>query len=165
MATKTEKEIRLELPSTSGVECSIRENLSRDEYILAFFQNERQLKSCSIPQSQLNQDKMVDILSDAGVEFFSFSAIFDVADLLIDSIKKEFQEILVIGEKPAKEVRPEESLKVEETPISDTESTTIAKTEEITESKAVKKKVSIESGDKLLKKFEMKSTSQGQNFQ
>ena len=161
MATKTEKEIRLELPSTSGVECSIRENLSRDEYILSFFQNERQLKSCSIPQSQLNQDKMVDILSDAGVEFFSFSAIFDVADLLIDSIKKEFQETLIIEETPAKEVKPDEALKVEETQISDTELTTIAKTEEIAESKAVKKKVSIESGDKLLKKFEMPYSQSG----
>ena len=48
MATKTEKEIRLELPSTSGVECRIREDTSRDEYNLTFFQNERQLKSCSI---------------------------------------------------------------------------------------------------------------------
>ena len=63
MATREEKKIRLELPTTSGVECEIRESLNRDEYVFTFFQNERQLKSCSVSESKLNQDQMVDLLS------------------------------------------------------------------------------------------------------
>ncbi len=159
MATKSEKEIRLELPSTSGVECSIRENLSRGEYVLTFFQNERKLKSCAILQSQLNQDKMVDILSDAGVEFFSFSAIFDVADLLIESIKEKFgKELLIIEDRPSKETEMKKALIEDEAPISDTAKTV---SDELLESIEAHKKVSIESGDKLLKKFEMPYSQSG----
>ncbi|MFX0085897.1 MAG: hypothetical protein ACFFAU_09495 [Candidatus Hodarchaeota archaeon] len=159
MATKSEKEIRLELPSTNGVECSIRENLSREEYVLTFFQNERKLKSFAISQSQLNQDKMVDILSDAGVEFFSFSAIFDVADLLIESIKEEFRkELLFIEDKPSKETEKKRTLIEDETPISDKAKTV---SDELLESIKAHKKVSVESGDKLLKKFEMPYSQSG----
>jgi hypothetical protein len=159
MATKTEREIRIELPSTSGVECSIRENISREEYVLTFFQNERRLKSFSVPLSQLNQDKIVDILSDAGVEFFSFSAIFDVADLLIESINKEFgKEFLVVEDEPIKETEMERTLILDEAPISDT-TTSVA--EELLESIEAHKKVSIDSGDKLLKKFEMPYSQSG----
>ncbi|MHA2387262.1 MAG: hypothetical protein ACXACW_00920 [Candidatus Hodarchaeales archaeon] len=89
MATRNEKLVRLELPSTSGVEVEIRE--SNDRYILNFFQNDRQINSSSISSPKLDQDRVVDLLSEAGIEFFSFSAIFDIADLLVNTIKDEFQ--------------------------------------------------------------------------
>ena len=122
MATREEKQIRLELPSTSGVECEIRESLSREEYIFTFYQNERAIKSSAVSNDKLSIDQMVDLLSDAGVEFFSFSAIFDVAELLIDSIKKEFQETIPgieeVIDRPAAEVREDfEELEVAETTI------------------------------------------------
>ncbi len=89
MATRNEKLVRIELPSTSGVEVEIRE--SRDRYVLNFFQNDRQINTASLSQNKLNQDRMVDLLSEAGVEFFSFSAIFEISDLLVNTIKDEFQ--------------------------------------------------------------------------
>jgi len=84
MATRNEKQIRLELPSTSGVDCEVIEGT--DKYIMNFYQNDRQIKSSSFPKKHLNQDRVVDLLSEAGIDFFSFSAIFDVADLLVKTI-------------------------------------------------------------------------------
>ena len=153
MATREAKQIRLELPSTSGVECEIRESLGRDEYIITFYQNERQLKSCSISQSSLSLDQMVDLLSDAGVEFFSFSAIFDVGELLINTIKKEFQELVVEVEQPV----TREIERIEEVP----DTVTPVTSADIQISAELEKKVPIEPGDKLLKKFEMPYSQAG----
>lgn len=143
MATRDEKYVRIELPSTSGVECEIRE--TRDAFVLTFYQNERIIKTSTVSSRKLDQDQMVDLLSDAGVEFFSFSAIFDVADLLVNSIKKEFKDVVEEGIEVVKE--PEEVLitetidAVEETPTDIPISV-----EEI---------VSLEPGDKLLQKIKM----------
>ncbi len=155
MATREEKKIRIELPSTSGVECEIRESVSRDEFIFTFIQNERTLKSCPLSGSKLNQDEMVDMLSDVGVEFFSFSAIFDVADLLINSIKKEFQkpgteEEKIIGKSVVDAKEETEDVQVSET----TEGPDDVSTETPVSAEPTKK-VSIDPSDKSLKKFEM----------
>ncbi|MHA1331197.1 MAG: hypothetical protein ACTSR2_08980, partial [Candidatus Hodarchaeales archaeon] len=163
MATREEKSIRLELPSTSGVECEIRQDYSRDEFILTFFQNDRQLKSCSLSSTHLNQDKMVDLLSDAGVEFFSFSAIFDVADLLINKMN-EMVELLSIEEEhyPAGTSKYIEG-EVEEITEPTTEeivepSNDVQPEEEI---KPTESKVEISPGDKILDKFEMPYSQNG----
>ena len=151
MATREEKQIRLELPSTSGVECEIRESLSREEYIFTFYQNERAIKTSAVSYENISTDQMVDLLSDAGVEFFSFSAIFDVAELLVDSIKKEFQEAVTgaeeVIERAAAPMR--EELEVADTTITPEPSIDTQVTIEPVS------KVSIDPGDKLLKKFEM----------
>lgn len=151
MATREEKQIRLELPSTSGVECEIRESLSRQEYVFTFFQNERVIKTSTISHSQLTIDQMVDLLSDAGVEFFSFSAIFDVAELLLQTVKDELQQIIVMEEdisQPSTIDRDE--IEPTPTPILTEEVSTDAAV--VTEPEA---RISIEYGDKLLKKFKM----------
>ncbi|MHA2203631.1 MAG: hypothetical protein ACW991_08070, partial [Candidatus Hodarchaeales archaeon] len=158
MATREEKQIRLELPSTSGVECEIRESLSREEYIFTFYQNERTIKSSAVSNEKLNIDQMVDLLSDAGVEFFSFSAIFDVAELLIDSIKKEFQEsipgIEEVVDRPAAKVRDDIEEVVETTLTAEP----IVDSQVSAESEA---KISLDPGDKLLKSFEMPYSQDG----
>lgn len=154
MATREEKQIRLELPSTSGVECEIRESLGRDEYVFTFYQNERAIKSSTVSDEKLSIDQMVDLLSDAGVEFFSFSAIFDVAELLIDSIKEEFQKSVAgdeeVVDRPTAKVKDD----IEESGEVDT---TIAAEPSIESQVSVEpeSKISIDPGDKLLKKFEM----------
>lgn len=159
MATREEKKIRLQLPSTSSVECEIRESLNRDEYVFTFFQNERQLKSCSVSESKLNQDQMVDLLSDAGVEFFSFSAIFDVADLLLQTVNDEFQQLFIEEEKPVVQPSARETQEIEETQ-GDAAAETVD--ESITEPAIeLEKKISLELGDKLLKKFEMPYSQSG----
>jgi hypothetical protein len=151
MATREEKQIRLELPSTSDVECEIRESLSRKEYIFTFYQNERAIKTSAVSYENISTDQMVDLLSDAGVEFFSFSAIFDVAELLVDSIKKEFQESVTGAEEV---VEPTAAPIREEIEVADTIITTKPS---IDTQVAIEpdSKVSIDPGDKLLKKFEM----------
>ncbi len=158
MATREEKQIRLELPSTSGVECEIRESLSREEYIFTFYQNERAIKSSAVANEKLSIDQMVDLLSDAGVEFFSFSAIFDVAELLIDSIKKEFQESIPgveeIVDRPAAKVRDD----IEELAETTLTAEPIVDSQVSAESEA---KISMDPGDKLLKKFEMPYSQSG----
>ncbi len=155
MATREEKKIRIELPSTSGVECEIRESLSRDEFIFTFIQNERALKSCPLSGSRLNQDEMVDLLSDVGVEFFSFSAIFDVADLLINSIKKEFQKLGTEEEKVVERAAVDVKEEIEDMQVSDTTEVTDDVSPETRVSAEPTKKVSIDPSDKSLKKFEM----------
>jgi hypothetical protein len=50
MATREEKQVRLELPSTSGVECEIRESFDREEYILKFYQNERLINTSTVTE-------------------------------------------------------------------------------------------------------------------
>ncbi|UCE14877.1 MAG: hypothetical protein JSV04_06760 [Candidatus Heimdallarchaeota archaeon] len=144
MATRDEKQFRIELPSTSGVECEIRG--IRGEFVLTFYQNERMIKTSTVSSHKLNQDQMVDLLSDAGVEFFSFSAIFEVADLLVNSIKKEFMDVVEEGievvEEPEEVQVTETITTVEETPTDISVSTE----QEI---------VTLEPGDKLLKKIEM----------
>ncbi|MHA1969671.1 MAG: hypothetical protein ACW964_17970, partial [Candidatus Hodarchaeales archaeon] len=98
---------------------------------------------------------------DAGVEFFSFSAIFDVADLLIESIKKEFQELLIIEDQTVEKADARDKVTEEETSTSDTDTQVMAYTEEPSEPKKVKKEFSAEVGDKLLKKFEMPYSQSG----
>lgn len=165
MAIRDEKQVRLELPSTSSVECEIRESLGREEYVLTFYQNERQLKSCTISQSHLNQDNMVDLLSDAGVEFFSFSAIFDVADLLLTTIKGEFQELPMGQQSVVKDsdLKPTIEEPIEEFKEIDIEPDISA--DEIIEEEPkevlLEKKPLIERGDKLLSHFEMPYSQDG----
>ncbi|MFX0152318.1 MAG: tetratricopeptide repeat protein, partial [Candidatus Hodarchaeota archaeon] len=159
MATREEKQIRIDLPSTSGVECEIRESINRDEYILNFIQNERQLKSCPISRARLNQDNVVDLLSDAGVEFFSFSAIFDVADLLLETIKENFQELPMGEEQVAITSKLEEPLEktIEEfdkTPSEPTVTGDGLPAEESVQIQVEKKSITDQT-DKLLKKIEM----------
>ncbi len=155
MATREENSVRLELPSTSGVECEVRKDLNRDEYVFTFFQNERKLKSTAISVTQVNQDKMVDLLSDAGVEFFSFSAIFDVADLLLSTIKSMTSKLHVEEEfypvetKITKdEISRKISDKYKDKEVSDTPT-------EIVEESKLEPKVKIDVTDKLLSKFTM----------
>ncbi|MFX0122495.1 MAG: hypothetical protein ACFFAE_02575, partial [Candidatus Hodarchaeota archaeon] len=154
MATREEKQIRLELPSTSNVECEIRESLSREEYVFTFYQNERVIKSSAVSNDKLSIDQMVDLLSDAGVEFFSFSAIFDVAELLIDSIEKEFQESVIGDEevvgRPAAEVR--EDIEELEVPVTTITAEPSFDSQIFIESESG---ISIDPSDKLLKKFKM----------
>lgn len=160
MATRNEKTVRLMIPSTSGVECEIREG--QDKYVLSFFQNERQIKAASIPQSRLDQDKMVDLLSDAGVEFFSFSAIFDVAELLVTTIKSEFQE-LSIGDEPVLTSIEEDRVSMaEEFGIIPEESYKPPK-EEVIEGKPQEKRsiLTIPQGDKQLTHFKMPHSQSG----
>ncbi len=158
MATHEEKQIRLELPSTSGVECEIRDSLSRDEYIFTFYQHERHLKSSSVSESQLSLDNMVDLLSDVGIEFFSFSAIFDVAELLLTTIKKEFQQLMVEEEEPRIVVQPSETKDLEEiAPIAAVKE----ESADVQISAEPESKIFIDSGDKLLKKFEMPYSQAG----
>ncbi|MHA2246847.1 MAG: hypothetical protein ACXADY_18020 [Candidatus Hodarchaeales archaeon] len=159
MATREEKQIRLQLPSTSSVECEIRESSNRDEYVFTFFQNERQLKSCSVSESKLDQDHMVDLLSDAGVEFFSFSAIFDVADLLLQTVSEEFQQLVIEEEKPVIQPSAGKTQEIEEARVTPSVETV---DESLTEpASEIEKKISIEPGDKLLKKFEMPYSQAG----
>jgi hypothetical protein len=154
MATREEKQIRLELPSTSGVECEIRESLTRKEFVFTFYQNERAIKSSTVSNEKVSIDQMVDLLSDAGVEFFSFSAIFDVAELLVNSIKKEFQEsvpgIEEIVDRPDDMVREDFG----ELEVADT---TITPEPSIDRQVTIEPEsiISVDPGDKLLKKFEM----------
>ncbi|MFX1504615.1 MAG: hypothetical protein ACFFDC_00730 [Promethearchaeota archaeon] len=157
MATREEKQIRLELPSTSGVECEIRESLSRKEYIFTFYQNERSIKTSTVAHDKVSTDQMVDLLSDAGVEFFSFSAIFDVAELLVDFIKKEFQESITGGEVVIESTEDtiREELEVVETPITPEPSIDMQVSIEPVS------KVVTEPGDKLLKKFVMPYSQEG----
>ncbi|UCG89880.1 MAG: hypothetical protein JSU57_05305 [Candidatus Heimdallarchaeota archaeon] len=158
MATREEKQIRLDLPSTSGVECEIRDSPSRDEFIFTFFQNERQFKSSSVPKSQVSPDTMVDLLSDAGIEFFSFSAIFDVAELLIKTINDEFQQLIVVEEEPSAVIQPSVTEDLEEvTPIAAMET----ESADVQVSAEPELKISIDPGDKLLKKFEMPYSKAG----
>ncbi|MHA2225712.1 MAG: tetratricopeptide repeat protein [Candidatus Hodarchaeales archaeon] len=160
MATQEEKSIRLELPSTSNVECEIRESFSRDEYVITFFQNERQIKSSAVSGSKLTQDQMVDMLSDAGVEFFSFSAIFDVADLILTTIKNEFQDVGETEDTGAKQSLVKEPDISEELQVSefgiiiDT-----GKEDPVTDQP--EGKIAIDPGDKLLKKFKMSYSKGG----
>ncbi|MFX1515117.1 MAG: hypothetical protein ACFFC6_02330 [Promethearchaeota archaeon] len=153
MATREEKQIRLELPSTSGVECEIRESLSREEYIFTFYQNERAIKSSAVSFENISSDQMVDLLSDAGVEFFSFSAIFEVAELLVDSIKKEFEKSIAerdeVIESPADLVSEDfQELELTDTTLTPESSIDV-------EPIKPESRVSLDPGDKMLKKFEM----------
>ncbi len=158
MATREEKEVRIELPSTSSVECAIRESIN--DYVITFFQNDRKIRVNTIPRNQLNQDKMVDLLSDAGVEFFSFSAIFDVADLLIHTIREEFEEKLIIEEPKGDEYIPEQDYIGSEEKPTETffDAEDLIETEPQTVSTAM---VTIDKGDKLLKRFEMPYSQNG----
>ncbi|MFX0205532.1 MAG: hypothetical protein ACFFDT_06060 [Candidatus Hodarchaeota archaeon] len=159
MATREEKQIRIDLPSTSGVECDIRESSNRDEFILNFIQNERQLKSCPISRARLNQDNVVDLLSDAGVEFFSFSAIFDVADLILETIKENFLELPMGEEQVTITSKVEEPLDktLEEVEVTPSEPTITG--DELPAEKTIPIQVEKENitdpTDKLLKKIEM----------
>ncbi|MHA1974940.1 MAG: tetratricopeptide repeat protein [Candidatus Hodarchaeales archaeon] len=160
MATREEKSIRLELPSTSGVECEIRQDYSRDEFIVTFFQNDRQLKSCSLSSTHLNQDKMVDLLSDAGVEFFSFSAIFDVADLLINKMNEMVEPLTVEEERfPAETSQIVEEEIIEET----TEKNVVTSVDSHAEREVqpTVPHVEIKPGDKILDRFEMPYSQNG----
>jgi hypothetical protein len=165
MATREEKQIRIDLPSTSGVECEIRESSNRDEYILNFIQNERQLKSCPISRARLNQDNVVDLLSDAGVEFFSFSAIFDVADLLLETIKENFQELPIGAEQVAITSEVEEPLRKTVEEVDETPSEPAITEDDLPAEESVKIQVEKESitdkTDKLLKKIEMPYSKDG----
>ncbi|UCG04120.1 MAG: hypothetical protein JSW11_09055, partial [Candidatus Heimdallarchaeota archaeon] len=154
MATREEKQIRLELPSTSSVECEIRESLSREEYIFTFYQNERAIKSSSVSCEKISIDQMVDLLSDAGVEFFSFSAIFDVAELLVDSIKKEFQESTTEVEEIVDRPEPIAREDFGELEVDDTALTPEPFVERQVTSEP-ESEIVTDPGDKLLKKFEM----------
>lgn len=160
MATRNEKKVRLMIPSTSGVECEIREG--QDNYILNFFQNERQIKAASIPQSRLDQDKMVDLLSDTGVEFFSFSAIFDVAELLVTTIKSEFQELSVGDEPVLTSIEEDRISMAEEFGIIPEDSYEPPK-QEVTEGEPQKKKsiLTIPQDDKQLTHIKMPHSQSG----
>ena len=150
MATREEKQIRLELPSTSSVECEIRESLSRKEYIFTFYQNERAIKSSPVSYENVSPDQMVDLLSDAGVEFFSFSAIFDVAELLVNTIKQEFQESITESEEVVDS--PEDLVREDFQELEVTDTTPSIDSEVSIKPEAV---MSLDPGDKLLKKFKM----------
>ncbi|MFW9903583.1 MAG: tetratricopeptide repeat protein [Candidatus Thorarchaeota archaeon] len=157
MATREEKQIRLELPSTSDVECEIRESLSREEYVFTFYQNERTIKTSTMACDKVSKDQMVDLLSDTGVEFFSFSAIFDVAELLVESIKKGFQESITGGEVVVESTEDtvREDFEVVDTTITPEPSIDMQVSIE------PESKVYIDPGDKLLKKFEMPYSQEG----
>ncbi len=160
MATRNEKLVRLELPSTSGVEVEIRE--SGDSYILNFFQNDRQINSSSISPSKLDQDRMVDLLSEAGVEFFSFSAIFDIADLLVNTIKDEFQAFSIDDKADSKSVTQETDEMTEKFGIIAED--TLDEEEEIVEdvsSVQTGKILTIPLGDKELKRIKMLHSKSG----
>ncbi len=166
MATRDEKKVRIPLPSTSFVECEIRERLDHGDYVLSFFQNERLIKSSSLSKTRLNQDNMVDLLSEAGIEFFSFSAIFEISDLLITTIKKNFQE-LPMGER-AIEIQREtigEKLETKRTfkKIKEQPDLTALDKSVKSEKKADKsqKQISMEEADKLLYLFEMPYSKNG----
>ncbi|MFX0185933.1 MAG: hypothetical protein ACFE95_22845, partial [Candidatus Hodarchaeota archaeon] len=165
MATRQEKQIRIELPSTSNVECEIRESLNRDEFILNFIQNERQLKSCPISQARLNQDNMVDLLSDAGVEFFSFSAIFDVADLLLETIKENFQGLPMGEDQVAIASKIDESMEKTVEEVEETPPEPIAISDEVTDDESIsiqaEKEIITDPSDKLLKKIKMPYSKAG----
>ncbi|MFW9779918.1 MAG: hypothetical protein ACFFE8_13765 [Candidatus Heimdallarchaeota archaeon] len=161
MATREEKQVRLELPSTSGVECEIHESLKRDEYVLKFYQNERLIKTSTLT-GPFVQDTLVELLSEAEIEFFSFSAIFDVADLLLEHIKA-FRELdlgddsrSVTSEKPQPPIQEAKKITKEKHPAEmvGTPSPQVA-------SVPVKKQL-VEYGDKLLHKFEMPYSRNGE---
>ncbi|MHA1236509.1 MAG: hypothetical protein ACTSQ9_02480, partial [Candidatus Hodarchaeales archaeon] len=156
MVTKDQKTLRLELPSTSGMECEIRED--KDSYIINFYQNDRQINSSSISIARLDQDRLVDLLSEAGVEFFSFSAIFDVADLLVKTIKDEFQ-TLSIGDEPTASIESAEAIESQE--ITSQESTSASKSRTKDKSPSKRKTIAIPKEDKLLKRFNMPHSKSG----
>ncbi|MHA1513460.1 MAG: hypothetical protein ACTSRJ_05290, partial [Candidatus Hodarchaeales archaeon] len=156
MVTKDQKTLRLELPSTSGMECEIRED--KDSYIINFYQNDRQINSSSISIARLDQDRLVDLLSEAGVEFFSFSAIFDVADLLVKTIKDEFQ-TLSIGNEPTASIESAEAIESQE--ITSQESTSASKSRTKDKSPSKRKTIAIPKEDKLLKRFNMLHSKSG----
>ncbi|MHA2166148.1 MAG: hypothetical protein ACXAAT_09820, partial [Candidatus Hodarchaeales archaeon] len=156
MVTSDQKTLRLELPSTSGMECEIREE--KDSYIINFYQNDRQVNSSSISISRLDQDRMVDLLSEAGVEFFSFSAIFDVADLLVNTIKSEFQ-AFSIGDEPT--TTSESSEAIESAEVSLEDSISISETRARKKTSPKRSKITIPKEDKLLKRFNMLHSKSG----
>ncbi|MFW9855525.1 MAG: hypothetical protein ACFFFG_10715 [Candidatus Thorarchaeota archaeon] len=161
MATREEKHVRLELPSTSGVECEIHESFKRDEYILKFYQNERLIKTSTLT-GPFVQDTLVELLSEAEIEFFSFSAIFDVADLLLEHVKA-FRELdLGDDSRSVTSERPQGTIQ-EAKPVSkEKDVTEMVETPSLKVAPVPIKKRLVEYGDKLLHKFEMPYSRNGE---
>jgi hypothetical protein len=156
MVTRDQKTLRLELPSTSGVECEIRED--NDSYIINFYQNDRQINSSTISISRLDQERMVDLLTEAEIEFFSFSAIFDIADLLVKTIKDEFQ-TLSIGDAPTTSNESPDTIDSSEVIMDD--SVAVSKKRTSTKPTSKRKTIAIPKEDKLLKRFNMLHSKSG----
>ncbi|MFX0172208.1 MAG: tetratricopeptide repeat protein [Candidatus Hodarchaeota archaeon] len=93
------------------------------------------------------------------MEFFSFSAIFDVADLLLETIKENFQELPMGEERVAITSKVEEPLGKTMEEVDETPSEPTITEDELTAEESVQIKVEKESitdkTDKLLKKIEM----------
>ena len=160
-----EKQIRLGLPSTSDVECEIIEG--PDQFILTFYQNGTQIKSSyTVPHKRLTSDRLVDVLTETGITFFSFSAIFDVAELLLNTIKENFQELSIDGPK----VIPPQKEKVDDLTAKfgiiiddsiDEEDQIIEDVKEGISETPVDEEIIIPASDRLLTKFEMPYSQSG----
>ncbi|OLS27512.1 MAG: hypothetical protein HeimC3_02910 [Candidatus Heimdallarchaeota archaeon LC_3] len=76
---------RIELPFSGNTICEIRKDSRKT--ILTFYKNNKQIGQKSF-MGDLTEDGLVDGLATAGVEFLTFSAVYDASSLILKTVKE-----------------------------------------------------------------------------
>ena len=76
---------RIELPFSGNTICEIRKDSRKT--ILTFYKNNKQIGQKSF-MGDLTEDGLVDGLATAGVEFVTFSAVYDASSLILKTVKE-----------------------------------------------------------------------------